>query len=426
MKNKLTNNIGYKIASLLIAFGLWLVVINIEDPVSSQSFSSIPVNFTNTSVLTEQGLVYEVQEGTNVVRNITVSGPRSVVEQLTSGDVTATADFNNLTAANTIPIDFTVNRFADKITKVKGSISNVKLTVENEKTIRLVLKVNAIGEVAEGYILGNMTPDQNQIIITGAESVVDQIAKAVAEVDVTDATANIATYADVILLDSEGEPVVSDSISQKVTSVRVSVEVLTTKKLPLSFGTSGTPAEGYAVSSDIESEPSMITVAGTASALNRISRIDVPVDEINITGQKSDMTVSVDIADYLPSGITLAEEDFNGKVLVTVHIEPAATKTVILFEDNVKLSDQLYGYKWELENFSDREVIKLEGLEENLAEIDSDSLIATIDLKEVMEEAGISTLKAGTYEAKLHLDLPEGVQVSGEDAPTVSLVISAE
>lgn len=287
MKKKLTNNIGLKILSLLVAIGLWLVVINIEDPVSSQSFSNIPVTFSNPSVLTDQGLVYEVQEGTGVVRTITVYGPRSVVEQLSSSDVVATADFNNLTAANTIPVDFNVSRFSDKITKMKGSINTVKLSIEKEKTIRLVLKVSAVGDVAEGYILGNMTPDQNQIIITGAESVVNRISKAVAEVDVTDATANIATYADVMLLDSEGNEIVSDSITQKVTSVRVSVEVLTTKRVPLSFNTSGTPADGYALSETIESNPSLITVAGSASVLKNLSRIDIPAEEINVTDRKS-------------------------------------------------------------------------------------------------------------------------------------------
>ncbi|MBO4376715.1 MAG: hypothetical protein J5811_05395, partial [Lachnospiraceae bacterium] len=293
MKKKLTNNLGLKILSLLIAVGLWLVVINIEDPVSSQSFSNIPVTFQNADVLTEQGLVYEVQEGTGVIRNITVYGPRSVVEQLSSSDVVATADFDNLTAANTVPIDFNVTRFTDKITKIKGSINTAKLSIEKEKTIRLVLKVSAVGDVAEGYLLGNMTPDQNQIIITGAESVVNRISKAVAEVDVTDATANIATYADVMLLDSEGNPVSSDSLTQKVTSVRVSVEVLTTKRVPLSFNTSGSPAEGYAVGGTIESNPSLVTVAGTQSALNSLSRIEIPAEEINITGQRNDMNISV-------------------------------------------------------------------------------------------------------------------------------------
>ena len=49
------------------------------------------------------------------------------------------------------------------------------MNVEKEKTIRLRLRVNAVGDVADGYILGNITPDQNQITVTGAESIIDSI-----------------------------------------------------------------------------------------------------------------------------------------------------------------------------------------------------------------------------------------------------------
>lgn len=410
MKKKLTNNIGLKILSLLIAFGLWLVVINIEDPSSTQSFSSVPVTFVNADLLTDQGLVYDVLEGTGVIRNITVQGPRSVVEQLSAQDIVATADFNNLTNANTIPVEFSVNRFSDKITKIKGSVANVKLSVEKEKTIRLVLKVNATGEVADGFILGTMTPDQNQIIVTGAESVVDQISKAVAEVDVTDATANIATYADVVLLDSEGNKVESGSITQKVTSVRVSVEVLTTKRVPLEFATSGIPAEGYAVGETIDSNPSLVTIAGTTGTLNSISRIEIPAEEINVTGQRSDMNLNIDITNYLPGGVNLADEDFNGKVAVVVRIEPASSKMVLLHKENISLSEEIDGFDYSIEGINDRESVRLEGLDSNLTDISSEELFGVIDVSEALKDANLKEWKEGTFDVTIRLELPEGIQ----------------
>lgn len=409
MKKKLTNNIGLKIISLIAAFLLWLVVLNIEDPSRSQTFSGIPVTFTNTGVLTEKGLVYEVEDGSDVIRSITVTGPRSYIEQLNDSDIVATADFNKMTDDNTIPIELSSNRFSDKITRIKGSITNVKLTVEKEKTVRLVLKVNDVGEVAEGYILGSMTPDQNQIIISGAESVVDSISKAVAEVDVTDATANIATYADVILLDSEGREVESDSLVQKVTSVRVSVEVLTTKRVPLSFSTTGTPADGYAVTGVIDSNPSLITVAGTASTLNSLSRIEIPEQELNVTGQSKDMSATLDISNYLPTGITLADSEFNGKVTVLVYIEPTTVKNVILKGENVTLSKELDGFTVTIEDLNDRTAVKLEGLDENLSAVSSEDFSAYVDLDAALKELDMNQWKEGTYTVPLTFELPEGV-----------------
>ena len=290
MKKKLLSNWPLKIASLLFAFCLWLIVINVEDPTNTQTFTNVSVKFENTEILTEQNLIYEVLENTDLVKSITVYGPRSVVAQLKDEDIIAKADFNKLTDDNTIPIEFyTTSRYNADITRIRGSINTVKLNIENEKTIRLILHVNAVGEVAEGYMLGNMIPDQNQIIVVGAESVINTIDKAVAEVDVTDATAGIATYADVKLYDKEGNLVQSDAIKQRVTSVRVAVEVLATKSVPLSYTVMGTPANGYMATGEVVSDPAAVLLAGASSVLNNISRIEIPAEELNITGQSENM-----------------------------------------------------------------------------------------------------------------------------------------
>ena len=43
MKKSLTNNIGLKLLAFLFAFMLWLLVVNIDDPVDTKTFDSIPV-----------------------------------------------------------------------------------------------------------------------------------------------------------------------------------------------------------------------------------------------------------------------------------------------------------------------------------------------------------------------------------------------
>ena len=62
MKKKLLSNWPLKIASLLFAFCLWLIVINVEDPTNTQTFTNVSVKFENTEILTEQNLIYEVLE----------------------------------------------------------------------------------------------------------------------------------------------------------------------------------------------------------------------------------------------------------------------------------------------------------------------------------------------------------------------------
>ena len=422
MKKKLLSNWPLKIASLLFAFCLWLIVINVEDPTNTQTFTNVSVKFENTEILTEQNLIYEVLQNTDLVKSITVYGPRSVVAQLKDEDIIAKADFNKLTDDNTIPIEFyTTSRYNADITRIRGSINTVKLNIENEKTIRLILHVNAVGEVAEGYMLGNMIPDQNQIIVVGAESVINTIDKAVAEVDVTDATAGIATYADVKLYDKEGNLVQSDAIKQRVTSVRVAVEVLATKSVPLSYTVMGTPANGYMATGEVVSDPAAVLLAGASSVLNNISRIEIPAEELNITGQSENMITIVNIKDYLPGNVSLADSGFNGRAAVTVYIEPTITRTFRINSNQVKVSNVPDGFTAAFENDKELLEIVLTGLTTTINQINADDIIGYVDMRDVKEEGNITRWRKGTYETTVQFTFPEDIKT--EQPAKVGIVL---
>lgn len=409
MKQKLTNNWLLKVASLVFAFCLWLIVMNVENPTKPQTFANITVKFENAEVLTDQGLTYAVLDGTDVVKSITVYGPRNTVEQLNEEDIIAKADFNNLTNVNTIPIEFSTSRFGTEISNIRGSISTVKLNVEKEKTIRLRLRVNAVGEVADGYILGNITPDQNQITVTGAESIIDSIDKAVAEVDVSDATAGIATYEDVKLYDKEGKLVESNLITQKVTSVRVGVEVLATKSVPINYSVMGTPADGHMATGVIESDPEMVRIAGTASALNAVNRIEIPAEELNITGQSGNMLANVNVKQYLPNNVILADSSFNGTASVTVYIEPTVTRIFRVNQSQFKVVGVPEGYKATLEGIDSEVEVEFTGLATVMNQLNATDIVGYVDMQDVKETEEIEEWKEETYHATLQFDFREDV-----------------
>ena len=57
MKNRLTNNIGLKLASVFCALVLWLVVNSINDPTVPQPYYNIPVKLLNTNLAFEYSTV---------------------------------------------------------------------------------------------------------------------------------------------------------------------------------------------------------------------------------------------------------------------------------------------------------------------------------------------------------------------------------
>ena len=47
MQKRITKNLTLKILAFLIAVFLWLIVVNIDDPVYDKTFSNIPVQVTH-------------------------------------------------------------------------------------------------------------------------------------------------------------------------------------------------------------------------------------------------------------------------------------------------------------------------------------------------------------------------------------------
>ena len=207
MKNRLTRNIGLKLASVFLAVVLWLVVNAINNPTVPQGYYNIPVKLLNTDLITKSGQVYEVMDGTDVISRVTVRAPRSVINQLKEENIIATADVNDISSLDTIAIKLSTDRFGRDINSITGSIDTVKLKIENEKSKSLALKTTTSGQIADGYLIGDITPDQNLVRISGPESVIEQIVKAQVDIDISGMTSDIVTNAEIKLYDSENNEI---------------------------------------------------------------------------------------------------------------------------------------------------------------------------------------------------------------------------
>ncbi len=131
LKMSLTNNIGLKFLAVLIALVLWLAIVNVNDPEKTITVSNIPISVTNESAITSRDMVYNVKSEQYL--NITVSGKRSIVSNLSAEDFRATASLKELSKVNSIPVDVTTKNasLGRKITIVKQSAQTILVDVEN-------------------------------------------------------------------------------------------------------------------------------------------------------------------------------------------------------------------------------------------------------------------------------------------------------
>ena len=235
--------------------------------------------------------------------------------------------------------------------------------------------------------------------------------------DVSGANSTVATYASVVLYDADGNEVTHPALTKNCDQVRVTVEILNTKEVPVNMTVMGTPASGYLASGEIVTDPETVRIAGTSTNLAKIDSITVPETELNVTGQSEDMSVYVNLTGYLPSGITWADPGFNGTVMVTIPIEKAEQRTLTIPKTAAVVVNVPDGFTAELQiGHSDSEgyEVQVTGLPENVDKIRESDVVGYIDMNSFMadqELAGPEELQPGIYQVELLFNNLNGTEL---------------
>ncbi len=409
MKNKLTGNLVLKIGSVLFAAILWLLVTNINDPATSSKFSNIPVVIQNADAITSQGKVYEILDETDVIDSVTVVAPRSIIDTISKENVVAVADMNDLTSLNTISIKLSTNKYNDRLDSITGNIDSVKLNIEDKQSISLALRATTSGSVGDGYMIGDVTTEQNLVRVSGAESIVSRINKAEVSVAVTGFTSDIGTVEEIKLYDADGAEIPKTNLTLNISTVRVNVEILATKDVPLNFSVIGTPADGYRATGVVSSTPASVVLAGKANMLKNISSLDIPDTSLDITGLTENLVTTIAVGEYLPGNVELGDKKFDGNVVVTVYIEPVIARNFTVSKDDISILNMPEGYEGEVSTFENEFPIQVIGLSADVNSINGDEIKGTVDIADLRESGIIEEVEEGYWDVPLSFNLPENV-----------------
>ena len=411
MKKLLTRNLGLKLASLLLAFVLWFLVAQIYDPKDTVTFNNIQVRLINTELLDEEGKVYEVLDNSNLVR-VTVTGPQSIVKsELRRSDIVAEADMSKLTDINTIAITYYCENISNDSVEIKWNHDSVRLNVEDKTSKWIKLESNTIGDVASGYMIGNVTLDQTNIEVTGPKSAISQVDHAGVDINVTDSTTSLSANVDIKLYDADDNELVLESVKKNVDSAYMTVEVLATKEVPVEIEYMGVPEDGYMATGEVESSVPTVRIAGTVSTLVGISAITVPEDRMNITGQSDNLVDIINLKEYLPANVRLADKSFDGKITATVYIEPIVSKDLTVAAENISVTGVPDGMEAEITSTAEEYNITVSGLSRDVSILHDSSVTGILNLTQWMEDNGVEELTPGTYTIPVTFNLAEDITV---------------
>ena len=144
----LFKNIELKLGAIIFSIILWMVAVNIDDPVVSTVFRNIPINFQNEEIITNQGKIFQII-GDEESISVTVFARRSLVERISSNLVMATADIAQMDLDRLIPINVEVLGFEGRIQSAQAQPLNVQVQIEDVGRTTFPVTVSPVGDVRE-------------------------------------------------------------------------------------------------------------------------------------------------------------------------------------------------------------------------------------------------------------------------------------
>lgn len=360
--------------SLVLAFVLWLIIMNVSDRAITKTISNIPVETVNGESIENTGYVYTVSDGDTV--SIIVKGSQSIVDSLSADDFTATADLSQLSITNTAeivasPVDPSIANLIS-ITYINRYVT---LSVEKKVSKDVSISVYAENSVADGYAAGPVTATPNIITVTGPESIIEKISTVRAIVDMSGRSSDFETQAELSYLDASGEKLNSTQLTASSDKVTVSAEIYPIVTVDVNVSITGSPADGYGTG-DVTFKPDTVEVAGPEDVIKGLSEISI--SDISVSGLSENLETNVNVSKYLPDGVVLVDPD--AQIAVNVAIEPITTVDISVKSSDVTLKNKSDEFDYNI-IIPDTFKLTVTGIADDIDNLTAKDLNISIDMK---------------------------------------------
>ena len=328
MKNKAIT----ALISIGVALLLWLYVVTVVSPNSDNKYSNIPVTLQGVVVLQERGLMITTDELPDA--ELHLEGNRTDLNKLSSSNISIGVDVSGIGAPGIYELKLGNPSFPSDVPNTAITVLDKKpgtIRIQVEKRITKPVPVDIQYNDAEFDSDNYMADKENRelsdetVIVSGPQSVVDQIAMARIEVDLTGRVESIID-ADYIytLCNEKGEPVDVEKVTTELETVSLTLKIVRVKEVQLVpkeiiYG-GGTTAEN----TQITVEPQTILVSGSDALLADLEKVELDVVDLSQILEDTELTLPI----VMPEGIT--NETGIQEVKVTVKFTGLVTKTLVV------------------------------------------------------------------------------------------------
>lgn len=383
-----TNNLVLKISSLAVAFLVWIIVVNVSNPIVTRNIS-VPLNVVNANIITDAGKTYSLMGANSVTVSYEVRSRDQ--SRISASDFNASIDLGDMyDITGAVPIAVEVVNNKDLIIgAVASKPSIVRVSIEDLQRKEFTLTTKITGTPSDGFSVGEVKLDKTNVVVTGPVSVIGQISQIGVEIDVTGLDSDESGRAELKYFDANGNAfVISDNrVSKSFDNVGYSLVMLNGRTLALNFDVGGTAAQGYKFTG-AESTTKSIQVRGQPEVLEGLDSITVPASALSVEGATGDVNITVDIKNFLPANVTAVGDT---KVNVTLKVEALDKKSLTLTVNDLNIVGARPGVATNI--VPEKITVVVSGLSANLESVTNADLKATLDVSEMNSGSNVGSLK---------------------------------
>lgn len=362
-----------KIVCVMLSFGLWLYISNVENPLRTHELKGIPVELVNQKFITDSKLAIAAEQQFTV--DLKLEGPSSEIAKIKKEDFKIVADMSAYvlkSGENTIPVQ--IISYPENISIKNNGFLGIKVNLEEllkrEFTIKSKVKVTYKEHIFEKE--QQISPQV--ITVTGAKSVVEKIYEAVLIGEEKDIDKSKENEYDIQFIDSSGNEVTN--VEADVKKARLSIITTNGKTVPINLKTMGYMKSGL-ILDGYELSQSNLNILGDSETLEKIDSINTEVVDLSSLQENSELNVKL----VIPEGITIKDDEKTITVKFNVKKDIATTKNI---KCNIQFENLNSAYA--IDNSDSTVEVILSGTKSNLEKVSSADISVVLDLASLNEE----------------------------------------
>ncbi len=317
------------IFSFLMAMGIWLYVMGMEDIDYEKTLNLVPVQIVGTQELERNNNMSVISGYDNTV-TVTLKGKRTDVDKYSANDIYAYVDVSKIDNSERQLLQVNVDSLPD-VAVTLVTPNDIVVYADVIDTVKVSVTVKAQYTIDGGYYIDDSKISKNidEIRVTGPVSVLNTIKSAIAEINIGKVTGSLKSSTTIYLVDENGSRIQNPYLRPDEDLVEITIPVFMRKSVALTYTYDAVAFADYelVVNMDIDSIP----VSGEAlvmSSINDINLFSLKPSHLRYDSDGNLEPVQTRTFDIiLPNGVTNESEYTQVKVdFIITKKTPAVTE----------------------------------------------------------------------------------------------------